>query len=135
MCISATCMAWRAKPSSTCHPPVLRRRPPRSPGCPGAASRRPACRLADDVDSVLDQTSSLGGRLSPMRVDGHLCPKCNDAVVSEGAIGPSSMSLAMLDCLAASDDPATPREGRAGARHHGPGHPPGRLGCAGGARQ
>lgn len=57
--------------------------------------------------SCLTSTDALGGRPSPVLVDGHLCPRCNDALVSEGAVGPTSLSRAMLDRLAASGDPAT----------------------------
>ena len=55
----------------------------------------------------MTHTDALGGRQSPARIEGYLCPRCNDAVQDAGAVGPSSLSRAMLDALAASDNQAT----------------------------
>lgn len=59
---------------------------------------------------ALIDVSSLDGRPSPVRIDGHLCPACSDAVQEEGAVGPSSMSRTLFDAWAASGDPATRRK-------------------------
>ena len=59
------------------------------------------------MDQVLTDVSSLDGRPSPQRIDGHLCPPCSDAVQHEGAVGPSSLSRALLAAWAVSGDPAT----------------------------
>lgn len=59
----------------------------------------------------MTQTDALGGRPSPGRIEGYLCPRCNDAVEEEGAVGPTSMTRAMLDALAADDRPAIREKG------------------------
>lgn len=53
---------------------------------------------------VLTHTDALGGRFSPARIEGYLCPRCNDAVQEEGAVGPTSLTRAMLGALAADAD-------------------------------
>lgn len=55
---------------------------------------------------LLTYASALGGGPSPARIEGYLCPRCNDAVEEEGAVGPSSLSRALLDAWAADDRPA-----------------------------
>lgn len=60
---------------------------------------------------VVTQTDALGGRPSPARIEGYLCPRCNDAVEEEGSVGPSSLSRALLDALAADDRPAIREKG------------------------
>ena len=56
---------------------------------------------------VLTHIDALGGRQSPARIEGYLCPRCNDAVEDVGAVGPTSLTQAMLGALMASDDQAT----------------------------
>lgn len=53
---------------------------------------------------VLTHTDALGGQLSPSRIEGYLCPRCNDAVQEEQSVGPTSLTRALLDALTISDD-------------------------------
>ncbi len=61
---------------------------------------------------LLTHIDSLGGGPSPVRIEGYLCPRCNDAVEEEGAVGPSSLSRALLDAWVADDRPAIREKGQ-----------------------
>lgn len=57
--------------------------------------------------------ASIGGRMSPTRLSGYLCPGCSDAVDSVGSIGQSALHRALLHHLDQADRPDDARRLRA----------------------
>ena len=43
--------------------------------------------------------ATLGGRAAPVRVAGHVCPPCADALASVGAVGPTALERALAEHL------------------------------------
>ncbi|MQA05293.1 MAG: hypothetical protein GEV07_22075 [Streptosporangiales bacterium] len=54
---------------------------------------------ADAWQSLTASTHALGGRRSPTKLTGHLCPQCADARESVGSVGPSWRERAYLGHL------------------------------------
>lgn len=59
--------------------------------------REAARRLAWQTLSTSPAT--LGGRGAPVRVAGHVCPPCSDALASVGAVGPTALERALAEHL------------------------------------
>ncbi|UMG94157.1 hypothetical protein [Nocardioides sp. TF02-7] len=45
--------------------------------------------------------ANLGGPRGPVRVTGHVCPPCDDALASVGAVGPTALERALAEHLTA----------------------------------